>query len=116
MRVCHYQKRNCRQNNTSCYYSDGNFFSDNENFPKDQKLNPIVIVTPTPDIDSGYTFARYDYPVDEFLKRYELGFAGGDLVITFSQEPKLMVQHTFNIELLFTNGKVLSAKTDEIAF
>lgn len=87
----------------------------NGTFNKINNNSNTIKIFPTPDIDSQYTFAKYEMTIEEFVARYKASFPDY-FVFSFNDKGAKSNTYTFRITFKFNNNKQFVLNTKPINF
>lgn len=87
----------------------------NDEFYKIENNSNIVKMIPTPEINSQYSFAKYELTIEEFIQRYKISFPDY-FVFSFNNKEVKLNTYTFRTTFKFNNNKQFVLITDQITF
>lgn len=87
----------------------------NDEFYRISNNPDIIKFIPTPEINSGFTFAKYEMTIEEFSNRYNASFPES-FIMSFKDEEMKSNTYIFRIVFQFNNNKELILTTDQLSF
>lgn len=88
----------------------------NDEFIEFEDNSENIILIPTPEINSQYTFAKYEFTIEEFTMRYFNSSFPEFYVLSFDNKELVSNTYVFRVSFKFNNEKEFILNTNQIRF